>query len=495
MSNKNEWNSNLSFLLAMIGSAIGLGNIWRYPYVLYSNGGGTFYIPYFIAILLLGIPFLILEYGVGYNYKSSFAKAITQINSKWQYLGWFIPVTVFIFTVYYSVVLAWDGLYVVLSFSKAWGSNPNAYFATTLLQSSQNFTGLLNFIPLIGIVIAIVWIIIWFISHRGLEKGIGNVSKVLVPLLFIVMMALVGFSLTLPGAAIGLNELFNPNWQLLTKFDIWMAAFAQIIFSISLGMSISFTYASYIKEDTDLITNTLIITFANAIFENIAALGVFSVLGYMSLHSGTAVHDLVTQGIGIVFIVYPTVFNILGQWGFILGPLFFLTVYLAGFTSILSSIEPLSFSIQNKFNISRSKTITFLIIVGALLAMPFATSFGQTLLEYVDTFINLIALLLAIFFECIIFAWMFKAEKLIDFLNSRSKTFKLGKWWLIIVKYILPMFILIIWIGGIIDVVPNWTFSQLILSVLCGIFLLVTTLIFTILPAKDENWNEKQERI
>ena len=157
----------------MIGSAIGLGNIWRYPYVLYSNGGGTFYIPYITAILLLGIPFLILEYGVGYNYKSSFAKAITQINSKWQYLGWFIPVTVFIFTVYYSVVLAWDGLYVVLSFSKAWGANPDAYFSTTLLQSSQNFTGLLNFVPIIGIAIAIVWIIIWFISHRGLEKGIG----------------------------------------------------------------------------------------------------------------------------------------------------------------------------------------------------------------------------------------------------------------------------------------------------------------------------------
>lgn len=495
MSNKNEWNSNLSFLLAMIGSAIGLGNIWRYPYVLYSNGGGTFYIPYITAILLLGIPFLILEYGVGYNYKSSFAKAITQINSKWQYLGWFIPVTVFIFTVYYSVVLAWDGLYVVLSFSKAWGANPNAYFSTTLLQSSQNFTGLLNFVPIIGIAIAIVWIIIWFISHRGLEKGIGNVSKVLVPLLFIVMIVLVGFSLNLPGAAIGLNELFNPNWHLLTKFDIWMAAFAQIIFSISLGMSISFTYASYIKKDTDLITSALTITFANAIFENIAALGVFSVLGYMSLQSGIAVHDLVTQGIGIVFIVYPTVFNILGQWGFILGPLFFFTVYLAGFTSILSSIEPLSFSIQNKFNISRFKTITILIIAGALLAMLFATSFGQTLLEYVDTFINLIALLFAIFFECIIFAWMFKAERLIDFLNSRTKTFKLGKWWLIIVKYILPIFILIIWFGGIIAVVPTWTFRQLISSVLCGIFLLVTTLILTILPAKDENWNKKLERV
>ena len=92
---ENEWGSNLSFILAMIGSAVGLGNIWRYPYVLYSNGGGAFYIPYIVAILLMGIPFLILEYGVGYDFKSSFAKAVKKIDSRWEYLGWFLPVAVF----------------------------------------------------------------------------------------------------------------------------------------------------------------------------------------------------------------------------------------------------------------------------------------------------------------------------------------------------------------------------------------------------------------
>ena len=124
MSNKdkNEWGSNLSFLLAMIGSAVGLGNIWRYPYVLYANGGGAFYIPYIVAILLMGVPFLILEYGVGYNYKSSFAKALTKINSRCEYLGWFLPVAVFMILIYYSTILGWDGIYVILSFFKGWGS-------------------------------------------------------------------------------------------------------------------------------------------------------------------------------------------------------------------------------------------------------------------------------------------------------------------------------------------------------------------------------------
>ena len=492
---ENEWGSNLSFILAMIGSAVGLGNIWRYPYVLYSNGGGAFYIPYIVAILLMGIPFLILEYGVGYDFKSSFAKAVKKIDSRWEYLGWFLPVAVFLIMIYYSAILGWDGIYIILSFFKGWGADPNVYFTNTLLHSSNSWMGLLQFIPLIAVAMLVGWVIIWFISHRDLEEGLGRVSKVLVPLLFVIMVVIVGFSLTLPGASIGLSELFHPNWALLGNFEIWMAAFGQIVFSLSLGMSIAFTYASYTKDDADLITNTISIALANSLFENFAALGVFSILGYMSLQSGTAVADLVTQGTGLVFIVYPTVFNVLGQWAYVLGPLFFLTVYLAGLTSILSTIEPLSFSIQNKFGLTRSKTMTLLIIVGALISMIYATAYGGSILGYVDTFINQIALLLGIIFECIIFAWIFKAEKLIDFLNSRSKTIKLGKWWVIIVKYILPIFILIVWIGGMMDVIKSSTFEQLVFTVVSAAILLIGTLVLTILPAKNPDWENYEERI
>ena len=427
MSDNNEWGSNLSFILAMIGSAVGLGNIWRYPYVLYSNGGGAFYIPYLVAILIMGIPFLILEYGVGYNFKSSFAKAITKINSKYEYLGWFLPVAVFMIMIYYSAILGWDGIYIILSFFKGWGADPNTFFATTLLQSSETISGITTFIPLIAIAMLLGWVLIWFISHKDLEKGLGKVSKLLVPLLFIIMIFIVAFSLTLPGASIGLAELFNPDWSLLGNFNIWMAAFGQIIFSLSLGMSIAFTYASYTKNDADLITNTISIAVANCAFENFAALGVFSILGYMSLQSATPVAELVTQGTGLVFIAYPTVFNVLGTWAYVIGPAFFLTVYLAGLTSILSTVEPLSFSIQNKFNLTRSKTMTILCAVGAVVSMMYATAFGGYLLGVVDTFINQIAILLAIVGECIVFAWIFKAEKLIDFLNERTKSIKIGK--------------------------------------------------------------------
>ena len=421
---KNEWGSNLSFLLAMIGSAVGLGNIWRYPYVLYSNGGGAFFIPYIVAILIMGIPFLILEYGVGYNFKSSFPKAVKSISKKWEYLGWFLPVAVFMILIYYSAILGWDGFYVIISAFKGWGADPNAYFTGSFLQANDTLGGLGTFVPFVAIAMLVGWVIMWVISHTDLEKGLGRVSKVLVPLLFAIMIFIVLFSLTLPGAGIGLAELYNPDWSLLLNFNIWMAAFGQMIFSLSLGMSIAFTYASYTKDDSDLVSNALWVTVANCGFENFAAIGVFSILGYMSLQSGVAVPDLVTQGTGLVFIVYPTVFNVLGDWASVIGPLFFFTVYLAGLTSILSTIEPLSFSIQNKFGWSRNKTMTILCVFGAAVSMIYATAMGSYILGIADTFVNQIAILIGVIFECIIFAWIFKQKTL--FLNSMQKANQLN---------------------------------------------------------------------
>ena len=492
---KNEWGSNLSFLLAMIGSAVGLGNIWRYPYVLYSNGGGAFFIPYIVAILIMGIPFLILEYGVGYNFKSSFPKAVKSISKKWEYLGWFLPVAVFMILIYYSAILGWDGFYVIISAFKGWGADPNAYFTGSFLQANDTLGGLGTFVPFVAIAMLVGWVIMWVISHTDLEKGLGRVSKVLVPLLFAIMIFIVLFSLTLPGAGIGLAELYNPDWSLLLNFNIWMAAFGQMIFSLSLGMSIAFTYASYTKDDSDLVSNALWVTVANCGFENFAAIGVFSILGYMSLQSGVAVPDLVTQGTGLVFIVYPTVFNVLGDWASVIGPLFFFTVYLAGLTSILSTIEPLSFSIQNKFGWSRNKTMTILCVFGAAVSMIYSTAMGSYILGIADTFVNQIAILIGVIFECIIFAWIFKAENIIPKLNAKSKSIKLGKWWLVVVKYVLPIFIAIVWVGGILEVISSGSILELAILAILTVILLGATFIFTKLPAKSGEWDEVKQRL
>ena len=234
-----------------------MGNIWRYPYVLYSNGGGAFYIPYLVAILALAIPFLILEYGVGYNYQSSFTKAIVKLKPKFEFYGWILPVIVFIMTVYYSTIIGWDGIYLFLSFFKGWGADPNTYLNVNLLQVTDSLSGVFNFIPFIAVFMLVGWFIVWFISHKNLDEGLGKVCEIFVPLLFVVMLFIVIFSLTLPGASIGLAELFNPDWSLLWHFDIWMAAFGQIFFSLSLGMGAGFTYASYTNDDIDLISSGL----------------------------------------------------------------------------------------------------------------------------------------------------------------------------------------------------------------------------------------------
>ena len=309
------------------------------------------------------------------------------------------------------------------------------------------------------------------------------------------MIFIVLFSLTLPGAGIGLAELYNPDWSLLLNFNIWMAAFGQMIFSLSLGMSIAFTYASYTKDDSDLVSNALWVTVANCGFENFAAIGVFSILGYMSLQSGVAVPDLVTQGTGLVFIVYPTVFNVLGDWASVIGPLFFFTVYLAGLTSILSTIEPLSFSIQNKFGWSRNKTMTILCVFGAAVSMIYATAMGSYILGIADTFVNQIAILIGVIFECIIFAWIFKAENIIPKLNAKSKSIKLGKWWLVVVKYVLPIFIAIVWVGGILEVISSGSMLELAILAILTVILLGATFIFTKLPAKSGEWDEVKQRL
>ncbi|WP_295727332.1 sodium-dependent transporter [uncultured Methanobrevibacter sp.] len=494
MSNE-KWGSNIAFVLAMIGSAVGLGNIWRYPYVLYSNGGGAFYIPYLVAVLTLAIPFLILEYGVGYNYQSSFTKAIIKLKPKLEIYGWILPVVVFIMTVYYSTIMGWDGIYLVLSFFKGWGADPNTFLNVNLLQATDSLSGVFNFIPFIAIFMLVGWFIVWFISHKSLNEGLGRVCKIFVPLLFVVMFVIVIFSLTLPGALIGLTVLFNPNWSLLWHFDIWMAAFGQIFFSLSLGMGAGFTYASYTHDDIDIVSSGLKIIFANCAFENIAALGVFSILGYMSLQSGTPVSEIVSQGTTLIFVAYPQVFNILGTIGLVLGPLFFFTVYIAGITSMLSSFEVLSISIQNKFALSRDKATLMLCVVGGISSMVYATSAGGYLLGIADIFVNNVVVIFSVFIECILFAWIFKAERLIDFMNGRSKNFKLGRLWLLQVKYIIPILLIVIWFGGLYELIAMKTTESVMILIVLTLILIISSVIFTLLPAKSEDWFKTEERI
>ena len=163
MSQQAQWDSSIAFIFAMIGAAVGLGNIWRFSYVLYSNGGGSFFIPYFTAIAIMGIPFLILEYGVGFSFKESFSKIMRKINPKFEIIAWILVLFVFIVTIYYMVILSWDLIYLLSSFTFSWGTDAAAYFTQTVGGSSNLSNASFLLIPTtVGVLI--LWVILWFIN-------------------------------------------------------------------------------------------------------------------------------------------------------------------------------------------------------------------------------------------------------------------------------------------------------------------------------------------
>ena len=476
MSEYAQWDSTLTFIFAMIGVAIGLGNIWRFSYIVYSNGGGTFFIPYFFAIAIMGIPFLILEYGIGFSFKRSFSEIFKSINPKFEFVAWILIFSIAIVLIYYMVIISWDLFYLVQSLSFSWGSDTAAYFVHNV-GGSENLSKIGNFFIPVGIGVIVSWIILWFISHRSIDKGIGLASKILIPAVFVIMAIIVIYALTLPGASIGINALINPNWNLLWDINIWIVAFSQIIFSLGIGEALALTYATYLVDNKNLTDNVFFVVASNSSFEIFTAFGVFSILGYMSATSGTPMVELVSEGTGLIFVVFPKIFSLMGSIGRILAPLFFLAVLFAGISSAFAFFEPIIGSISSKTNMSRKKLVTILSIIGCLCSLIFTCGISSYLVGIVDGFINKFGILLLIAVQCIIFGWYYGAEKVIPVLNEKSRV-KVGTIWTAIIKYILPILLVIIWIIGIIDLFANATQFELMVDVGIIIIVLVFSTVF-----------------
>lgn len=483
MINENQWNSRIAFLLSMIGAAVGLGNIWRYSYVVYSNGGGTFFIPYLIAILIMGIPFLVLEYGIGFRHKDSFSNILKSINPKLEYISWALVLIIYFVLIYYLVIVSWDMVYLGSSFNFNWGNDSALYFIKNV-GGSSNLSNMSSFIIPTIISMLIVWFFVWYISHKDLNEGIGKASKILIPLLFGIMIFIIVFALTLPGASIGINALLNPDWQMLLNINIWLAAFSQIIFSLSMGESISLTYASYLPEGSKLTDNVLIVVFANCAFEVCTSFGIFSILGYMSYTSGTPMVELVSEGTGLVFVVFPMIFNVMGPIGHIIAPLLFISILFAGITSAVAVFEPMINSTIHKLNWSRKKAVTILSIFGCMLSLLFTTGISSYLVGIVDSFITEFCILLLIAIQCIIFAWFYDIEGVIPVLNKNDKI-KVGKTWVFILKYILPIFLFIMWGNGVYHLLLNANNFELIVYCIITVAILIFTYIFTNIPEKN----------
>lgn len=484
MTQQGQWDSSLAFIFAMIGAAVGLGNIWRFSYVLYSNGGGSFFIPYFTAIAIMGIPFLILEYGVGFSFKESFSKIMKDIRPEFEIIAWILVLFVFIVTIYYMVILSWDLVYLLSSFTFHWGTDTAAYFVNTVGGSSNLSDASFLLVPTtVGVLI--LWVILWFISHRNVDQGIGKVSKILIPALFVIMAIIIVYALTLPGAEIGISTLLTPDWSMLLNIDIWLAAFAQIIFSLSMGQAIALTYASYLPENSKLIDNVLIVVCSNSLFEICTAFGVFSILGFMSFTNGTPMVQLITEGTGLVFIVFPMIFNIMGPIGRILAPMLFLAILFAGVTSALGFFEPMLSSTSDKLGWSRKKAATVLSIIGCAFSLILTTGISSYLVGIIDSFVNQFGILLLIGIQCIIFAWFYGVEHFLPALNEHS-TFKVGKTWTFVIRYLLPVVLIIMWVIGIVQLFTTAKSFEIMIDLIIIIAVLVSAFVLAKIKPSSE---------
>lgn len=247
-SERATFSSRRAFMFAAIGSAVGLGNIWRFPYIAFDNGGGAFVLPYLVALLTAGIPLLLLDYAIGHRYRGSPPLAFRRLGRWFEPVGWWNFLTNVIICIYYAVIVGWAASYAYYSFTSAWGADPQAFFFKDFLQMADAKDLGLDFVGKVAGPLIAVWVFTLAIMALGVQKGVAGASTFFMPLLVVMFVIMVGIALTLPGAAKGLDALFTPDWSRLADPKVWVAAYGQIFFSLSICFGIMITYSSYLKK-------------------------------------------------------------------------------------------------------------------------------------------------------------------------------------------------------------------------------------------------------
>ena len=441
---REQWSGQLGFLMAAIGSAIGLGNIWRFPGVAYTNGGGAFVVPYVIALLAAGLPILLLDYALGHRFRGSTPAVFRRMSSKLEWLGWFQVFICFVIMTYYAVVVAWSLCYMFFSFTIAWGDDAAGFF--------QRYIGMdrlgseVGYSPAVVVGVAIPLLFVWafglVVTALGVSDGVERANRIFLPLLVLMFAALVVRALMLPGAGEGLNALFTPKWSALLDYKVWMAALGQIFLSLSVGFGVMLTYASYLqRRRSNLVGTGLVAGFANSSFELLAGIGVFATLGFMANAQNTSVDKLENiAGPSLSFITFPTVISQM-PGGALFGVLFFASFAMAGLTSFISIIQVVSAGFGEKLGLSpRTASLVVSIPAAVLSFILFATSSGLPDLDVVDAFINNIGVVASAIIMCVVVAWVLRRTRLLqDHLNAVSESRMIGLWWRALVGAVVPV--------------------------------------------------------
>ena len=439
-ADRGAFRGRTAFIFAAIGSAVGLGNIWRFPAVAYENGGGAFILPYLVALLTAGIPLLFLDYAIGHRWRGSAPAAWRRFRRWTEFIGWWQVLIALIIALYYALILAWATNYTIFSLDQRWGDDAAGFFGEyTQALGGADATVSFDYVPAVLISMLVVWIAVIVVMALGVQKGIAASSVVFIPLLVVMFIILVVRSLFLPGAGEGLDAFFRPHWGALLDPGVWIAAYGQIFFSLSVAFGIMLTYSSYLKKKTDLTGSGLVVGFANSSFEILCGIGVFSALGFMAQAQGVAVDEVVAAGVGLAFIAFPTIISE-APAGALIGVLFFGSLVLAGFTSLISIVEVVIAAVQDKFGLARvSSTLLVCVPIAVVSTVLFSTTMGLPLLDVMDKWANEYGIVAAALVSSLIVAFVVRGmPTLRDHLNFRG-SFHIGRWWYACVAIIAPL--------------------------------------------------------
>ena len=455
---RSSFSNSLGFVLAAAGSAVGLGNIWRFPYLAAKDGGGLFLLVYVVLALTFGFALLITEIAIGRKTQESPLTAYKKINSKWGFLGVLSFVVPFIIYPYYCVIGGWVMKYMFSYLAFQGGVTAADGFFTGFITAQWQ-----------PIFFTVLFAILCFvIVYKGVEKGIERYSRILMPVLIIIVLFIGIYSLFikhtdangvtrtgLEGAAV----YFIPNFEGLTfkKFlYIVLDAMGQLFYSLSIAMGIMVTYGSYMKKEANLVKSVNQIE----IFDTgIALLAGMMIIPAVYAFSGT---EGMSAGPGLMFITLPKVFSSLGAFGEFIGLIFFVMVLFAALTSAISILEAITSSVMDKFKWSRKKATlimaasTFVISILVCLGynvfyfdLKFPTGAVGQILDVLDYASNNILMPIVGLLTCILIGWVVKPKTTIEEITLNGEKFSRKTLYVVMIKVVAPILLFIILLTGL----------------------------------------------
>lgn len=433
MINKRpEWSSYLSFIIATVGSAVGLGNIWRFPYIMGKNGGAVFLLTYLLIIAFVCVIPLCLELATGKIFKADPITCYNSISPKFRWLGYLCLITAILIPCFYFVVGGWIINYIWIFLVNDIPSDFSSYFST------------LNSNPFVSLTLTFLFLILTAVfPFRGVNKGIEKANNVMMPLFAVMLIALAIYSITLPGAKIGLEFMFKPDFSSFNK-SMLLSALGQALFTLSIGMGAMITYGSYLKKEVKVMKSAYTLIFFDTLVAILAGVMIFPIVFTNGIEP--------TAGATLVFISLPQIFLNL-PFSNILAVLFFLLLFFAAITSGISLLETSVSVFIDYFKMERKKAALLLTFIVALFSIPASLSFGalsnfkildRTFFDLFDFLTSNILLPFNTLIICLIGGWF--AKSLLS--EAFGKTL-FGKVLTVILKFILPVLLFYVIISGL----------------------------------------------